>query len=514
MLAPMQRQVLLTPPLVLRQPWFPAMLVGLITAGLLLWFTGPLCPDVSGQFWLAHAMRRGARLYLDVVEINPPLWFWLAMPIDWLAETLGVRTEPVTILVVAVAVLAAMGAVGKLLGHVDSPRRIAFLTYLGAILLIMPARQLEQREHIVLIGAIPYLVLAAARRRGEAVTPSLAVLIGVGAGLGFALKPYFMLVPILIELWLIASLRRAWRPVRAETLGLAATVAAYAVALAVVTPSYVTVTVPMLLIAYNGVGATLWDTLGFLPLFWLATLAGTLSQWRSARPPAAPITVALLIGALAFATAWAVQHKGWLYQGLPATGCFAIALAAVLVETGAPANRFVRLFAPALLLWPMFLALVDVETRITPDIDIAPALADLRPGDPLGLISTAGPTTWPSTIGRGLRMSSRYAQYWMINATDQRPNDPTAKALMTRVIRETALDYRCLPPKVIIFVDIKDKEVDQLNSSHPYRMFTREPEFAAVMSHYRLWRSGSIYGAWRQVSPLAPVDPAQCRRPG
>ncbi|MBC7578731.1 MAG: hypothetical protein H7312_15420, partial [Tardiphaga sp.] len=72
MLAPMQRQVVLTPPQILRQRWSPTMLVGLITLGLLLWFTGPLCPDVSGQFWLAHAMRRGARLYLDIVEINPP----------------------------------------------------------------------------------------------------------------------------------------------------------------------------------------------------------------------------------------------------------------------------------------------------------------------------------------------------------------------------------------------------------------------------------------------------------
>lgn len=514
MLAPMQRQVVLTPPQILRQRWSPTMLVGLITLGLLLWFTGPLCPDVSGQFWLAHAMRRGARLYLDIVEINPPLWFWLAMPIDWLAETLGVRTEPVTILVVALAVLAAMHGVGRLMGHVEAPRRFAFLAYLGAILLIMPARQLEQREHLVLIGAIPYLVLAAARRRGEAVAPSLALLIGVGAGLGFALKPYFMLVPILIEIWLLTSLRREWRPVRAETLGLAVTIAAYAAALAVVTPSYFTVTVPMLLIAYNGVGPTLWDTLGLLPLIWLATVAGTLSQWRSSRASAAPITTALLIGALAFAIAWGVQHKGWLYQGLPATGCFAVALAAMLVETGAPANRFVRLCAPALLVWPMTFAMIDVETKITPDIDIAPALAELRPGDPFGLISTAGATTWPAAIGRGLRLSSRYGQYWMINAIDQRPNDPAPKALMQRVIRETALDYRCLPPKVIIFLDIKDKEAQRLNSSHPYQLFVREPNFAAVMSHYRLWRTGPIYTAWRQVSPLAPVDPGQCRRPG
>ncbi|MFN2474356.1 MAG: hypothetical protein ABR588_10640 [Sphingomicrobium sp.] len=485
-----------------------------ITLFLLAWFTGPLCPDVSGQFWNAHAMRRGARLYVDIVEINPPLWFWMAMPVDRLAELLGVRTQPVTIMVIAATVLGAVYAVGRLLPDASSRARAAFLAYVAAILLIMPARQLEQREHLVLIGAVPYLVLAAARRQQRDVRPMLALLIGVGAGLGFALKPYFLAVPASVELWLIVALRRAWRPGRPEIAALCMTGAAYAAAVLIFTPQYLSSAIPLLLTAYNGFGATFMQTIGLLPLIWLCILLGIIEQWRASRWPPAPLTTALLIGAGGFALAWALQHKGWLYQGLPASGCGALALAAILFETGPSASRLVRLFAPALLVWPLSFAIVDTETTITPNNDIAPALAELQAGDAFGLVSTAGATTWPSTVDRDLRLSSRYGQYWMLRALDQRPNDPAIRALAQRAVEETALDYRCLPPKVIIFVRLDRSPSNTEITTDPYRFFAHDPSFAAVLGRYRLWRIGPAYDAYRQALPLDPIDASLCRRPG
>src|SRR3546814_6831302 len=49
-----------------------------------------------------------------------------------------------------------------------------------------------------------------------------ATLVGCLAAFGFALKHYFVLAPILLELWLLMGAKRNWRPFRPETVTLAA----------------------------------------------------------------------------------------------------------------------------------------------------------------------------------------------------------------------------------------------------------------------------------------------------
>ena len=58
-------------------------------AGLLLWavvfWSGPLVNDVGWQLWIGREMNRGASLYGDILEVNPPLWFWIGAGIERLA---------------------------------------------------------------------------------------------------------------------------------------------------------------------------------------------------------------------------------------------------------------------------------------------------------------------------------------------------------------------------------------------------------------------------------------------
>ena len=491
----------------------PAILVGLITILLILWLRGPLCPDVSGQFWIARAMRHGSVLYHDIVEMNPPLWFWIAIPVDALAELFGARPEPFTIAFTGAVVFAATMAVRRLVPQPDGLRRTLFVCYGVIILLVMFARNLEQREHLALIGAVPYLTLCAARRDGRSVGIGMALVIGLFGGLAFSLKPYFLAVPILTELWLVFALRRSWRPLRPEAIALAATGLAYAGAVLVFTPQYLSEALPRFASVYRTTSPPFWQAMGLLPLWWLAILAVILSQWRALFAGKAPLTTALMIGGAGFAIAWGIQHKSWIYHGLPTTGCLALALAAMLLEVGPPLGK-IRLVVPAMLLWPLSFAIVDTETKIDRSNDIAPALADLREGDAFALVSKLGVTTWPATIDRGLRTSSRYGQYWMLGGLDEHRGDPAINALTLRAIRETALDYRCLPPKVVIFVHRREDLNDKTISSNPYPYFNSVPEFAAVMRHYRLWQQGTVYDAYRPVSALEPIDPRVCRNPG
>ena len=84
-------------------------------------------------------------------------------------------------------------------------------------------------------------------------SPFLALAIGIGAGLGFALKHYFLIVPGALELWLLACTGRHWRPFRPETLAIGGVGGAYATAL-LVEGNYLTRMVPLVRLAYGQFG--------------------------------------------------------------------------------------------------------------------------------------------------------------------------------------------------------------------------------------------------------------------
>ena len=189
-------------------PRRPGAIVRIAIVALALWLLRtPLGSDVSWQLWIAGRLRHGALLYRDILEVNPPLWFWLAVPVDALAEALAVRPEPVLVLAFAAATLASLEATHRLLAPLTEEARTGFLLMAALALLALPRFDFGQREQIALIAALPWAVLAAARRQGDAVPRMLAIGIGIGSAIGFALKPHFLLAPLLVELWLIVALR-------------------------------------------------------------------------------------------------------------------------------------------------------------------------------------------------------------------------------------------------------------------------------------------------------------------
>jgi hypothetical protein len=495
----------------------PTAFIALVTIGLVAYFTGPLCSDVSGQFLVAHAMRGGARLYIDLVEINPPLWFWMAMPVDWLAEVLRVRTEPVTIIAVALWVFLAVHACRRLLAGEDPKRLTRFLLYTIGILLIVPMQITEQREHLALIGAVPYLVLAAQRRRGHRVPSTIAILIGIEAALGLALKPHFLAVPLLTEIWLFPALRRDWRPLRPETIAFAGVGATYLVAVILFTPQFLTDVVPRLFPVYEAAKPSVFGAIDGSPLLWVFMLLGMAPYRRAILEGKAPLTTAFLLGFAGFAFAYLAQHQAWIYQELPAAACIALALASLVMEQGWPTSR-ARLFLPALLLWPLAFVLARPSVPDYPQTDIARAIDDLKPGDAFGLVSSTGLTAWPSILNRGLINASRYNEYWILFSYDGHWREPWIRQAMARAVRETALDYRCLPPKVIVFTNPERlsprAKRHHMVANNPYRLFMSVPEFAFVMSHYRLADRYGFFDVYRPMKPMPPIDRHLCRNSG
>src|SRR6185437_13002038 len=317
----------------------PALLPALLFLPVVL--APPVNHDVAAVLDFSQRWLAGEHLYSDLIDVNPPLIFVLNLIPAWMASVTpldGVQALHLCLLgyggfcwwlAFRVRDRAAEGAVQR-----------AFLDVLPALFLLDAGYDFGQREHLMAVGALPYVLCAARRSRGE--RPRGRIAVGLTAGAAFALKPHFLGIPALIELSVILARAPAGVPMLAALrAGLLASLrdpvpwvmvavwAIYLASLPLVFPDYLGVVVPLVWDFYLDLGgltvaqmlllprmATALCLL--LPLLWLAFRRAPFRR-RSLRhlgPEAAlpRLLVFAARGALASALA---QHTGWSYHILP-----------------------------------------------------------------------------------------------------------------------------------------------------------------------------------------------------
>lgn len=472
--------------------------------------SGSVDSDVAWQLWIAGRLHAGARLYTDIIETNPPLWFWMAVPIERLSALLRLPIEPVLIAFIGCLVALSLGATDRLIAHLDHKRRALFLGYGALLLFALPWIHVGQREQLALIATLPYAALAAARRDARKVDPWLALLVGAGAALGFALKHYFLLVPLLLELWLIQGRGRNWRPIRCEALALVLVGACYGAAILLLAPDFLLKVVPLIRLAYADFGARkALDLFGPHALCALAILAMLAAHARTLCGRGAPLASALTIAALGYCAIYFIQYKGWPYQAIPMIGCAALAIAALFAQSDSPSPQL-RLIGPALLVLPLILG--EDEARLQPPhrSDLEQAVFGMTRGDSIGFLTTENAIAWPVTLQDGFVYPSRYDGFWMMGAivlNEREGNrDPRLAALGRRVISETVRDFTCFAPRRIIV----SRPTPGAHEFDILPFFKRDPAFRQLMSHYRL-RGLTTLERFDRVSPL-PKPSFACRK--
>ena len=471
---------------------------------------GTVDSDVAWQLWIAGRIHAGARLYRDIIEVNPPLWFWMALPIDRVATMTHLRIEAVLTVAVGLATAASLALTDRLLGEFAPARRTMLLAYAAVALLGIPWVHIGQREQIVLIGTLPYAALIAARRQGRPVPVPLALVIGAIAAVGFALKHYFLIVPGFLELWLIVGMGSAWRWRRPETFAVAAVGALYVVAVLLWARDFLTTVVPLVRLSYGTLGApSPLYLFGPFSVVGLALLCVAAAHAKPLREGQTPFASALLVAALGFGAVYFVQSKGWIYHSIPLLGCASLAIAAVLAESQAPL-RFLRVATPALLALPLFLTAEEQLHPLLPSPDLKEAIKGVEPGESVGFLAVETAVPWSVTLQHKFRYPSRYMGFWMLNAVVRNERagnpDPRLTALGREVVSETVKDFTCAPPRRIIVARPRPGE----DGFDILLFFQRDPEFAQLLSHYRV-RSRTSLETYELVSP-PPAPAGPCRR--
>jgi hypothetical protein len=227
------------------------------------------------------------------------------------------------------------------------------------VLFIGCYRDFGQREHLAFAYSLPYILLAVGRLEGRRAPPGIALVAGLAAGVGFALKPYFLAVPLLVEL-LAALWRRSRRFVfRLEVWALAGVISVYLLTVLIATPAYVFEVVPSIRPVYwgfnNDLGTVLSPISSTLVGFALSILLTLLRKGEDRA-----LQWCLIAAAGGFLLAYLVQMKGYSYHGLPFRSLVLVSLGLHLYWTIARSRGAgpVARLGPAALAGAAFLAVI------------------------------------------------------------------------------------------------------------------------------------------------------------
>lgn len=301
--------------------------------------------------WVVHSagwLLEGARFGTDIIAANPPLIWWLSIPAAWLSRVSGIPDANTIRFLVWLACLASIVVSHRVMAPWHRSGRateVAAITVsLAFVLLVLPGDIFAQREHISLALVTPYVLLAAlsAANRGEHTQSWLAALAGVMAGIGIALKPHFLLVPLLTEAVVFAATRQWKSSLRLETLLIAAVIAGYLALVVILTPEYLNQVLPMYRKIYWAFeNMSLANLLGNLLAAALLTATAIGLALATRTMTTAHVMLATVV--VAYAIAYLLQRKGYEYHRFPA---LAAAIVLLTLSAATAAKSLIRRSCP------------------------------------------------------------------------------------------------------------------------------------------------------------------------
>jgi len=286
----------------------------------------PLNPDVGWYLYATGRMLGGAPLYVDILDPNPPLVFYITAVPVWTAHLVGWSEGFTFKLFTAAAASWSFFACERLMARARTSgfRVHIFLSVLAFVFFIYPGGDDGQREHLMFIFVMPYVVASVCRVQASPIAGAWALLVGAVAGLGMALKPYFLLLWLSTEAYLrlVSRTSRTWQ--RPENVGITTVLIAYGAAILVFSRQYLDVAA-MAARVYGAYGCGVADLLQApATAMWII---GVLSFWLSRSDPrAGPMKGALVTAATAWLLIAFIQQKGWPYHFYPAEAALILLL--------------------------------------------------------------------------------------------------------------------------------------------------------------------------------------------
>lgn len=289
--------------------------------------------------WYLHSVQaflNGGNLYENVFwEVNPPLAFYLSIPPVWLGLFVGGSIIHWFVFYVCALLFITIILVNEIFRNVPnfSPSTRRWIIFLILFALgFSPGEAFGQREHFTMILTMPYIILSICRTLDySSKRPCLEVVIGVLGALGFSMKPHFLLIPVVIEIYLFFQWKQFSGIVRNETIALITTSGLYGLIVLVMTPEYLSTVMPYAWVVYNNA----YKNNLILVLSRVETLllpAVCLLHYFTRHKQHFPkMTDVFLCLAVCFFCVYLIQMKGWSYHIYPVAALLLMAVTAMIL---------------------------------------------------------------------------------------------------------------------------------------------------------------------------------------
>jgi hypothetical protein len=471
-----------------------SMLLLAVVLGIVLFsmLRSPLKDDVAWLLYVARRWLAGRELYVDVVEVNPPLIVWIsAIPI-WLAGALRIDAQFTAIPFFVAAVLGCAWWTSSLLrgsGRLFDDRLPVFAA-IGTVLLVVPAGDLGQREHLLVAFMLPYLALFSRALDGERPALRDALIAGVLAGLGCALKPRYAGVFLALE---GVALLRGRNPINARSLSAGITMLLYAGGVALLCPAYLRRAVPLALALYGATDVPLRHLVAdSLRLMFGQAVAIVLWWTRRRRAPEGSLMLTLVVFAIASTVICFIDGKDWFYHRLPATVATVLALlcwasSALLHRRDERRGRLLSVLSGAVV---VVVFLVAAFQRLEPQVisAVEPERGTVAKLEQLIRQQKARTyiafSEWialgfPVVNSTGVVWASRFDSMWALKGELWRVRFDAAGAKAWPIRRWVAHDFIVGCPDIAV-VDTREGVVNYVAV-----LSASDPAFARVWSRYR-----------------------------
>lgn len=464
---------------------------------------------IATQRWL-----HGARLYRDIMEVNPPLAFYLTAPAVWLADHTPISSMHAFFLLVCVLAFVSLAWARRLLCGSTSPRRRNIMTMAAFVgLLIVPAASFGEREHLMVVFSLPYIFASAFK---PDITRIERTLLAAYAFLGLALKPYFLLLSLSIGLYEAIRTRRLRAALTIEHLVIALGCVGYLVVIALCYPAYLTLVVPMAHLVYGAFGLSHMHILlvpGFAALLLLGYLLKTAGV---VEPRDRQIAGILIVAVGAFVLAYILQFKGWEYQRAPiySTLCIAVTWVFLILPREHWCDDPVRALSRGLSSMAIGVSTLFPLALGTYRNEAVQRFAAFLPQDPgkssFVAFSSQVSVAFPLANISHARSTSRYPALWLIPGAiaqlkDSQPLSSSRRFALHQVLdyaRRTTVDDVLTGRPDVVFVDARLLKPYFGHASFSYlHFFDQDPRFVKFWrSYYRVGQAGGFEVWQRETS--------------
>lgn len=471
-------------------------IVALIAVGTASFhLSGPLGPDVSWLITVSERILAGGRLYIDILEPNPPMAGYLYMPPVLVARALGLAPEPLVVLwtvgfgLVTTGFAARLVATHKLLKHYELFWPVALLLFLSAW-----GEDFAQREHFAAMAGLPLVVVLALRAKGNLPRTGDWIVAGLAGGFMLAIKPHFAL-PILAGALYVAWRRRSLGPIFAPEMWLAGSLfAAFCLATLVFYPAFLENILPVATTVYIPDRRPLWLLLVTRAAVYFEVIMLIAVVGFRRHVQLSPLLGVMFAMALGFFLSYLAQGKGYAYQILPGVALIgSFALLAFAEQAGEKRRRLdsaLPLLASAVFAvmpmvddvaqWNKRQALVDAVRPYGEGLRIANVTPDLTVGSPLhrlvrGELVNAPPGLLMSISAWRLRLERHPDPAWLARI----------EAFENAERQQLRADILARPPDIVVS---SVKGFDWLEWA------TSDPDLARILSAYEQYATVDFDG--------------------